>query len=160
MAALARRPRGRHPILMPLVAAAAAILAGGAVIGTQSATQTPKFKTGVEIVTITATVTDASGRLVTDLTKDDFEIFEDGLPQTITQFTGERVPVSLAVLLDISDSMVGERLKDARRALDSFFFELMTRDDEFALVLFNHQPTFDRGIRAHDDYGREGTSTP
>ena len=35
----------------------------------------------------------------------------------------------------------GERLKDARRTLDRFFFELMAPEDEFALVLFNHQPT-------------------
>jgi len=141
VAALTRRPLWRDPILRSLVPVVAVVVATSAVVGTQSATQRPKFKTGVEIVTITATVTDADGRLVPDLTKDDFEVFEDGLPQTITQFTGERVPVSLAALLDISDSMVGERLKDARRALDSFFFELMTPDDEFALVLFNHQPT-------------------
>ena len=124
-----------------LVIAVAIVSGLGASARQTPPVQTPKFKTGVEIVTITATVTDANGRLVTDLTQDDFEVFEDGVLQTITQFTGQRVPVSLAALLDISDSMVGERLKDARRALDSFFFELMTKDDEFALVLFNHQPT-------------------
>jgi hypothetical protein len=123
------RTRGRRRLTYATLIAAVALVLDATAARRQSPPPKPKFKTGVEIVTITATVTDADGRLVTDLTKDDFEVFEDALPQTITQFTGERVPVSLAALLDISDSMVGERLKDARRALDSFFFELMTPDD-------------------------------
>jgi hypothetical protein len=61
---------------------AVAIVSGlGAIERQTPPAQTPKFKTGVEIVTITATVTDANGRLVTDLTQDDFEVFEDGLPR-------------------------------------------------------------------------------
>ena len=99
------------------------------------------FQSGVELVTVTATVTDADGKLVTDLTADEFEIYEDGVKQTVSQFATTRVPVSLAVLLDISDSMVGERLKDARHALDRFLFELLAKDDEYALILFNHTPT-------------------
>ncbi|MBK5298927.1 MAG: VWA domain-containing protein [Vicinamibacteria bacterium] len=100
-----------------------------------------RFESSIEIVTVTVAVTDLEGRLVTDLAQDEFEVFEDGLPQTITQFTRERVPVSLAVLLDVSDSMVGLRLADARQALDRFLFELLARDDEYSLVVFNHQPT-------------------
>jgi Ca-activated chloride channel family protein len=100
-----------------------------------------KFQTGVEVVTVTATVTDADGRLVTDLTAAEFEIFEDGVRQTVTQCLTTRVPISLAVMLDISDSMIGERLKDARRALDRFLFELLAKEDEYALILFNHTPT-------------------
>lgn len=100
-----------------------------------------RFETEIEVVTVTVAVTDAEGRLVTDLAQDEFELLEDGKPQTITQFTHDRAPVSLAVLLDVSDSMVGLRLADARQALDRFLFELLSRDDEYALVLFNHQPT-------------------
>jgi Ca-activated chloride channel family protein len=99
-----------------------------------------RFETEIEVVTVTVAVTDPEGRLVTDLTQDEFELFEDARPQTITQFTRDRVPVSLAVLLDVSDSMVGMRLTDARQALDRFLFELLARDDEYALVVFNHQP--------------------
>src|SRR6185436_13956009 len=62
------------------------------------------FRSGVETVQVTVTVTDANGRLIPNLTKDDFEIFEDGAPQQVTQFTDKRVPVSLGVLLDASDS--------------------------------------------------------
>ena len=66
------------------------------------------------------TVTDAAGRLVTGLSKDDFEILEDGAPQTITVFTDERVPISLGVLLDSSDSMRGQWIADARAAVEQF----------------------------------------
>jgi VWFA-related protein len=100
-----------------------------------------KFQSGIELVTVTATVTDADGRLAVGLAAEEFEIFEDGVKQTVSQFATDRVPVSLAVLLDISDSMIGERLKDARHALDRFLFELLARDDEYALILFNHTPT-------------------
>jgi VWFA-related protein len=99
-----------------------------------------RFETEIEVVTVTVAVTDPEGRLVTDLAQDEFELFEDAKPQIITQFTRDRVPVSLAVLLDVSDSMVGMRLTDARQALDRFLFELLAREDEYALVVFNHQP--------------------
>ena len=104
--------------------------------------QSPKrFETSVEVVTVTATVTNPDGRIVTDLRADEFEVLEDGVKQTVSQFVSDRVPVSLAVLLDISDSMVGERLKDARHALDRFLFELLAKEDEYSLLLFNHTPT-------------------
>ena len=57
---------------------------------------------------------DAEGRLVTTLEQKDFIVEEDGVPQPITQFTKERVPVSLSLTLDISDSMRGQRMVDAR----------------------------------------------
>src|SRR5688500_4469633 len=74
------------------------------------------------------------------LPKDAFEIFEEGERQTVTQFTNERVPVSLAVLLDVSDSMFGQRLTDARSAVERFLFELLDDEDEFSVVAFNHEP--------------------
>src|SRR5262245_3569095 len=60
------------------------------------------FKSRIDIVQVTVAVTDAEGRLVTGLTKDAFQVFEDGTEQDITQFTDARVPVSLGVLLDAS----------------------------------------------------------
>src|SRR5581483_6220215 len=75
-----------------------------------------------------------------DLPRDAFAVFEDGEPQTVTQFTRERVPIGLGVLLDTSDSMFGRRLQDARAAVDRFLFELLTPDDEFFVFAFNHRP--------------------
>ncbi len=100
------------------------------------------FRSAVELTSITATVRDQDGRLVTGLTRDAFEIYEDGVRQEITQFTNERVPVSLAVLLDISDSMYGRRIDDARTAVLTFLGELLDPGDEFLVVAFNHQPYF------------------
>jgi Ca-activated chloride channel family protein len=101
--------------------------------------QRPSFKTAVRLTTVTATVTDADGRLVTDLPRDRFEVFEDGLPQEITQFTRDRVPVSLGILVDASDSMYGRRIEEARDAIGHFVADMLGADDEFSLVTFNHR---------------------
>jgi Ca-activated chloride channel family protein len=107
---------------------------------TCAAASAQTFRGRVDIVQVTVTVTDATGRLITGLTKDDFEIFEDGLEQRITQFTDERVPVSLGVLLDASDSMRGQPVVDARGALDRFVGELLEPGDETFVATFNHAP--------------------
>jgi VWFA-related protein len=98
------------------------------------------FESGIEVTSITATVTDAEGHLITGLPQAAFEVFEDGERQTVTQFTSERVPVGLGVLLDISDSMFGQRILDARAAVDRFLFDLLDESDEFFLLAFNHRP--------------------
>jgi Ca-activated chloride channel family protein len=98
------------------------------------------LRSGVDIVTVTATVLDADGRLVTGLTRDAFEVYEDGERQTITQFTNERVPVGLGLLLDTSDSMFGQRIVDARKVVERFLFELLDSADESFVLAFNHYP--------------------
>jgi Ca-activated chloride channel family protein len=99
-----------------------------------------RFQSGVDLISVTATVIDRDGHLVTGLPRDAFEVYEDGERQVITQFTNERVPVSLAVLLDVSDSMFGQRLVDARSAVERFLFDLLDNEDEFSVVAFNHEP--------------------
>src|SRR5215467_9465592 len=98
------------------------------------------FRTGIDVTGITVTVRDADGHLVSDLSEDAFQVFDDGERQQITQFTRERVPVSLGVLLDISDSMFGRRIADARLAVDNFLFEQLNHEDEFFILAFNHRP--------------------
>ena len=98
------------------------------------------LRSGVDVVAVTATVFDAEGRLAPGLPREAFEIYEDGEPQAITQFTNERVPVGLGVLLDQSDSMFGQRMVDARAAVEQFLFELLNPDDEFFVLAFNHYP--------------------
>jgi Mg-chelatase subunit ChlD len=68
---------------------------------------------------------DGQGRLVSGLTADDFEVYEDGERQQLTQFALERVPVSVALLLDVSDSMFGRRIVEARAAVSRFLFDLL-----------------------------------
>ena len=66
------------------------------------------FKSGVDLINVTATVTDEDGRFVPSLTKDDFSIFENGRRQEISHFSRDRAPVSLGILLDTSGSVPGE----------------------------------------------------
>ena len=98
------------------------------------------LRSGVDVVALAATVLDADGRLALGLPREAFEVYEDGELQTITQFTNERVPVGLGVLLDMSDSMFGQRIVDARSAVEQFLFELMNPSDEFFVLAFNHYP--------------------
>ena len=124
-------------LLAPLVVAAVSI----AVSGQPADRGDDFFRTGVEIVQMAATVVDADGRLVGDLGRDDFEIFEDGQPQPLTHFTRERVPLSLGVVLDVSQSMFGQRIDDARLALDQFLTDRLDVGDEVFISVFNHEPS-------------------
>jgi Ca-activated chloride channel family protein len=99
-----------------------------------------RFQSGIDLISVTATVVDQDGHLVAGLPREAFEIYEEGDRQAITQFTNERVPVSLAVLLDVSDSMYGQRLIDAQAAVERFLFELLDEEDEFSVMAFNHEP--------------------
>src|SRR5471032_3187620 len=88
------------------------------------------FRGAVTTVEIPVTVTDSTGRLIMGLTKDDFEVFEDGDSQPVTFFSDKRTPVSVGVLLDVSDSMRGQPIVDARSAVDRFMAELLDPGDE------------------------------
>jgi VWFA-related protein len=98
------------------------------------------LRSSVELTVVTVTVMDADGRLVPDLPREAFEVYEDGERQTITQFTHERVPVGLGLLLDVSDSMFGQRIIDARLAVERFLLELLKPTDAFFVMAFNHEP--------------------
>jgi Ca-activated chloride channel family protein len=99
-----------------------------------------RFKSGVELINVTATVTDVSGRFVPGLQQDDFKVYEDGQPQEISYFSADRVPVSLGIVLDTSGSMAGEKIDEARRALDRFVFDLLDEHDEVFLYRFSDHP--------------------
>jgi VWFA-related protein len=99
-----------------------------------------RFRTGVELVNVTATVTDQNGRFVTGLTKEDFRVLEDGQPQSISHFSAERVPVSLGIVLDTSGSMAGSKMSAAQSAIDRFLFDLLDADDEIFIYRVSNQP--------------------
>lgn len=99
-----------------------------------------RFRASVDVVQVAVTVTNSNGRLIPGLAKDDFEILEDGIPQRISFFTDQRVPVSLGVLLDASDSMRGQAIADARAAVDRFVTTLLEGGDQAFVAAFNHQP--------------------
>jgi Ca-activated chloride channel homolog len=65
------------------------------------------FRGRLDTVPVYTTVTDRSNRLVTDLTKEDFQVFDNGRAQPITLFDNSPQPIRLIVLLDVSGSMSG-----------------------------------------------------
>ena len=108
-----------------------------------------RFRASTELVTIPVTVRDSAGRLVTNLERGDFIVEEDGAVQPITQFERERVPVSLALAVDTSDSMRGERIVDARGVLANFLDKLLAPEDEASLLAFNHETRLLAGWTLH-----------
>ena len=95
-----------------------------------------RFKSGVDLVNVTATVSDDDGRFVASLTKDDFTIFENGRRQEISHFSNERTPVSLGIALDASGSMTPDKMAAARSAIDRFIYDLLGDDDELFFLEF------------------------
>jgi Ca-activated chloride channel homolog len=63
------------------------------------------FKSGASTVAVYTTVTDAAGRLVPDLQKEDFEVYDNGKPQTISTFASDVQPITIVMMLDRSLSM-------------------------------------------------------
>lgn len=111
------------------------VLGGGTVPARQHQTT---FKAGVDLVNFAVTVVDKQGKPVTGLTADDFQITENGKPQTLGFFAaGEpdvAPPLHLGLLLDTSGSMA-EDLKDARSAAVKFV-NALDRAADFTLVDF------------------------
>lgn len=68
--------------------------------------QRPAFRSDTEAVWVTATVIDKDGRLVTDLTRDDFEVLDNGVARDITVFRNDTVPFAIAILFDVSGSLL------------------------------------------------------
>jgi Ca-activated chloride channel family protein len=87
-----------------LISTAAVIVAAMSMGVSPSGQQTP-FKSGANTVAVYATVTDSTGRLVPNLTKDDFEVYDNGKIQPITLFANEIQPITIVVMLDRSGSM-------------------------------------------------------
>jgi Ca-activated chloride channel homolog len=92
-----------------------------------SARQEPQFKSGARTVAVYATVTGPDGRLVLDLTRDDFEIYDNGKLQPITVFANDIQPITIVVMLDRSGSMkANNRLVEA--AGEAFVERLLPAD--------------------------------
>jgi Ca-activated chloride channel family protein len=98
------------------------------------------FRSNVDLINVTVTVTDSNGRFVNGLTKDDFDVYEDGVLQQTSHFDAERVPVSLGLAVDTSGSMVGDKWEAAQAALGRFLNDLLGSQDEVFLYRFSERP--------------------
>jgi Ca-activated chloride channel family protein len=86
-----------------------------------------KFKVSTNSVALYATVTDATKRLVPDLTEEDFEVYDNGKPQAITQFDNRPLPITVVVMLDTSGSMT-LALDLVKSAAEQFLLRMMPED--------------------------------
>ena len=120
-------------------ALAVVVIAGSASVAGQNQEEF-RFRSGVDLVNVTATVVDRNGRFVPGLRQSDFIVYEENELQEITHFSNERVPVSLGLVLDTSGSMVGEKLTNALMAVDRFLTRLLSPEDEIFLYKFNNFP--------------------
>ncbi|MBI1873038.1 MAG: VWA domain-containing protein [Acidobacteria bacterium] len=137
----------KRPIGLALVV----IVAGGAsavgqtpVPATPSSTTTqappadqslPIFRSGVDLVALTVTVTDSQQNYITGLARDDFAVFEDGVQQDLSFFAADHVPMDLALLIDTSSSMQDKM--ELVRAAAIGFINTIGSEDRAAVIAFN-----------------------
>jgi len=107
----------------PLVSAIALLAALAIAVHAQ---QPPSFRAGVDLVSLNVTATEGS-KYVTDLTQDDFAVFEDGVKQDVTFFNKSNLPIALAFLVDTSASM-DTKLPTAQEAAIGFAKRLRQQD--------------------------------
>jgi Ca-activated chloride channel family protein len=104
----------------------------------------PSFRSGTAVVSIFATVTDAQGRLVPDLIREDFEVFDNDKQQPIITFENDVQPITVVVMLDTSASMTHE-LDTLFAASEQFLIRLLP-EDRGRVGAFNDKIEFNGGF--------------
>lgn len=124
------------------MAAAAMVLLSGAALVASSGTEhdpTPRFTAGVDLVSLDLCVRDASGRFVSGLSADEFVVLENGTPQRASFLVpSEAVPLTAVLMIDVSNSMHGEKLERATEAAQQFAERLGPRD-RLSILAFNER---------------------
>jgi VWFA-related protein len=107
----------------------------------------PKYSSEVKVVNLLATVRDKKGKIVNDLTKDDFQLEEDGHPQTIKYFTRDTdLPLKVGLLVDTSGSVM-QVLPEERTASQNFLDQVVREDKDAAFLIH-----FDRQVELLQDF--------
>jgi len=101
--------------------------------------QTPTFRSDVNLVTVTFTVRDGAGKLVGNLSQDDVEVLEDGVPQKIRFFArSSDLPLTIGLVVDASDSQ-SKFMRRHRNDVETFLKDVLGPRDQAFLVCFgNH----------------------
>ena len=98
-----------------------------------------RFRTGVELISVSATVTDANGRFVPSPQQRALGRTKTANPQEITHFSSERVPVSLGIAIDTSGSMAGDKWDSAVTAVERLL-DMLRPGDEVFVYRFSSDP--------------------
>ena len=96
-----------------------------------------RFSSQVQLVEVYATVTDARGEPVTGLKREDFEVYETNQIQDVSTFAAGEFPLTVALGVDRSWSMAGDRLKLAKQASQSFLRALKPGDRSMVVAINN-----------------------
>jgi len=123
---------------VPRVPLAIAAVLAVLVTATGQAARQDVFRGGTDTVQLNVTAIDAAQHFVSGLGRDDFQIFEDGVPQDVTLFSAERQPIALSILLDSSTSM-DTKLAVAQEAAIGFARRLGPRDLAEVIDFDNHE---------------------
>jgi Ca-activated chloride channel family protein len=115
-----------------------AFLMGLAIMPQSSAPRQLPVKVDVDLVLVNAAVSDHSGRPITGLDRNHFQIWEDKVEQKIGYFSSEEIPVSLGIVFDISGSM-RDKFSVSRDAVLKFL-QTGGPQDEYALIEFSSRP--------------------
>jgi VWFA-related protein len=99
--------------------------------------QPPVFRVAVEAVQVDVYV-GRGGKALTDLTQDDFELFDNGVQQQIELFDIGTVPLNISLVFDTSQSVAGSKLIQLQAAAHSFLHDLEDKD-RAALITFSHR---------------------
>jgi Ca-activated chloride channel homolog len=125
-------------VMASVVVSGILALGAGSLKAQVTPAEPPVFRSGVQAVVVAATVRDGRGRIVRNLKKSDFMVFDTGFGRPIQEFYSGNAPISLAVLLDISGSMsVGGNMERARHAVSVATAHLSDAADEAALFTFD-----------------------
>ncbi|HEY4382109.1 MAG TPA: VWA domain-containing protein [Acidobacteriaceae bacterium] len=98
-----------------------------------------RLRIDVNLVQVPLTVTDPMNRLVTGLEKENFNLFDNNIGQTIKYFSSEDAPLTIGIIFDLSGSMSSKFVR-ARKALTEFL-RTSNPQDEFFVVGFNDRPS-------------------
>lgn len=125
-----------------------------------------QFTSGVNVVEVYAAVTDADGKPVTGLRREDFTVLEDGQPQSVSAFAAGDFPLSVAVALDRSFSMGAKQLPAAVSAARTLLGELRPQDQSMVVAigseieviapLSTDRPAQQRALSALQPWGTTG----
>jgi Ca-activated chloride channel family protein len=96
-----------------------------------------RFTSGVQLVEVYATVTDAKGEPVTGLRREDFDVYENDQLQNVSTFAAGEFPLTVALGVDRSWSMAGEPLRRAKQASQAFLRELRPDDRSMVVAISN-----------------------
>jgi len=135
----------------------ASLLGSGLPLYAEQKAQPPVFKAGIDVVNITLTVRDNLGQLVSDLSADDFVVYEDGHPQRVELFAraaeeGEvdALSLDLGLLLDTSESMAQQMKLTRESALR--FLDAVPRARDLLVIFFDQ----DIRISRYDSENQQG----